>query len=71
MPERELILKPNFPDHAGLFFDATYTSLLLAPFPWHHVNKYEQKRRTDIFQQFREKSLQEFTQTLRVALKAY
>lgn len=71
MPERELALKPHFPDHPGIYFDATYTAIILAPFSWHHIEKYKQERRIDILQKLRDDSLKEFTENLRSALKAY
>ncbi|KUK77554.1 MAG: hypothetical protein XD93_0259 [candidate division WS6 bacterium 34_10] len=69
MQERELILKPNFPDHPGIYFDATYTSIILSTFSWHHIEKYKQERSGEILQKLREKSLKEFAENLRSALK--
>jgi hypothetical protein len=69
MPERELALIPKFPDHPGIYFDPTYTAIILAPFSWHHIKKYDQVRRADVLQKMQEESLKEFAQNLRSALR--
>ena len=71
IPERELVLQPNFPDHPGIYFDATYTSIFLSTFSWHHVKKYKQERKPGLIQKLREKSLAELTVSLKNSLREY